>query len=243
MRVAAALRNGEHDRSVGQRVRPPMLELIVCRVQLGQPFAVPPLERHSHESRIERRKDDAAVVASMFPRQTPLGASTTRVRASTAGDRRCARSRRERNTRPTSRLARRTVSLRRRYLAVPDRRATSCGKRSNEQTPAAIRRALCRIHEPLAIRRHRERAENAICRQWAPMKRTAGGGGGACVAGSRRCSKATQGSHCPAVSLAARTHVAQMDYRGGGRALCARRVVARSTYGFSNCNRDAADRR
>ncbi len=30
MRIAAALRHGEHDRSVGQRVRPAMLELIVC---------------------------------------------------------------------------------------------------------------------------------------------------------------------------------------------------------------------
>ena len=45
------------------------------------------------------------------------------------------------------------------------------------------------------------------------------------------------------VSLAARTHVAEMDCRGGGCAQCARRVVDRSTYGFSNCNRDPAHRR
>ena len=111
--------------------------------------------------------------------------------------------------------------------------------RTDEDTPPAIRRAFGRVREPLAVGGDRERAEDAVFRNgdrepnggWRWRRR--------CTGASRSRSTAVQ----QLISLAARTHVAEMDCRGGGRALRSCRVVARSTYGFSNCNRDAAHRR
>ena len=164
MRVAAALRDGEHDRSVRQRVRPPMLELIVCRVQLGQPFgaclrsgALPRVPYRAAQRRCGRRRvhvppaDSAGCIddAHRRFRSRRRGLCQIAPREKYATDEPSGEKNGVRRADGVGQFL-----IGRRFTA----------QRAHEQAPASIRRAFCRIDEPLAIRRHRERAEDAIFR-------------------------------------------------------------------------------